>query len=166
MLLREVLEGCLRLQAVASRLGIPSLVCEFPCIETVSWALCPLPALVWEWVRSAVQFSNVLQLWGTLTHTPVLLHARFPGQGAPAFSFGPDWSHKPSASWGKRVRVCSAARQDVANPELYFFSCNSLSFVLTNTTTWGRLLVQSANNALLCSLLLGVLCVTLQIEMT
>lgn len=92
--------------------------------------------------------------------------ARFPGQGTPAYSFGLRWSHEHSASWGKRVRVCFAAEQDVAYPGLYFFSCNSLSFVLLNTSTWGRLLVQSANNALLCSLLLGVLSVTLQIGMT
>lgn len=151
---------------MASRLGVLSLVHEFTWTETVSWALYPLPALVWEWVRSAVQFSNVLQLWGTLTHTPMLLCARFPGQGTPAYSFGPNWSHEPSASWGKRVRVCFAAQQDVANPGLYFFSCDSLSFVLPNTTTWGRLLVQSANNDFLCSFLLGVLSVTLQIGMT
>lgn len=63
------------------------------------------------------------------------------------------------------MRVCSAAQQDVANPELYFFSCNSLSFVLPNTT-WGRLLVHFSNDALLCSLLLGVLSVILQKGMT
>lgn len=57
--------------------------------------------------------------------------------------------------------MCSAAQQDVANPELYFFSCHRLSFVLPSST-WGRLLVHSSNDALLCSLLLGVLGVTLQ----
>lgn len=99
--------------------------------------------------------SNMLQLWGALTHTPVLLCARFLGQGTPACSFGPNWAHKPSASWGERVRVCPAAQQDVANPGLYFFTCNSLCFVLLNTMAWERPLVQSANSALLCSLLLG-----------
>ena len=67
---------------------------------------------------------------------------------------------------GRGLRVCFAAQQDVANPGLYFFSCDSLSFVLLNTMTLGRLLVQSANNALLCSLLLGVLSVMLQVGMT
>lgn len=62
--------------------------------------------------------------------------------------------------------MCFAAEQDVAYPGLYFFSRNSLSFVLLNTSTWGRLLVRSANNALLCSLQLGVLSVSLQIGMT
>lgn len=68
-------------------------------------------SLVWERVRSAVQFSSVLQLWGTLTHTPMLLCVRFPGQGVPAYCFGPNWSHEPSASWGeegKGVFCCSA----------------------------------------------------------
>lgn len=61
-----------------------------------------------------------------------------PGQGTPAYSLGPHWSHEPSASSGKRVRVCFAAEQDVANPGLYFFSCDSLSFVLPNTMTRGE----------------------------
>lgn len=108
--------------------------------------------------------SNMLQLRGTVTRTPVLLCARFLGQGTPAYSFGPNWAHKPSASWGERVRVCPAAQQDVADPGLYFFTCSSLSFVLLNAMAWGRPLVQSANNALLCSLLLGVLSVTLRME--
>lgn len=90
-----------------------------------------------------------------------MLCAGFPGQRTPPGSFGPNWSHKPSASWGKRVRVCSAAQQDVANPELYFFICHCLSFVFLNTT-WQRLLVHSSNDALLCSVLLGVLSVTLK----
>lgn len=67
---------------------------------------------------------------------------------------------------GKRVRVCFAAQQDVAHPGLYFFSCDSLSFVLLNMMIGWRLPEQSTNNALLCSLLLGVLSVTLGIGVT
>lgn len=70
-----------------------------------------------------------------------MLCAGFPGQGAPPESFGPDCPHEPSASWGKEGEgVFCSARQGVANPELYFFSCHHLSFVLA-TITWGRLLV-------------------------
>lgn len=88
-----------------------------------------------------------------------------PGQGTPVYSWGQIGPTSLQLPGGSGLRVCFAAQQDVANPGLYFLSCDSLSFVLPNTTTLGRLLVQSANNALLCSLLLGVLSVMLQVGM-
>lgn len=120
----EVQEGCLRPQVVS---GLKTWGLEFGLwisLDGRQWAGPCVPSLLcsgseWEVLCGSASSRS--------SGEPQLTQKCCSWPGSPCrelqlTALGPNWSHEPSASCGRRMRVCFTAQQDVASPGLYFFS--------------------------------------------